>query len=457
MKIHFLGAADGVTGSRHLVESAGSRILLDCGMFQGWKLHRERNWVMPAQLQELDAVVLSHAHLDHSGWLPALVKHGYRGPIHASPATCALARVLLLDSAHLQEEDARRANRYGYSRHEKALPLYTRADAERALSQLVPLEPGLSLSLGPGLGHPRVTLTPVGHLLGACAVTLQEPGKAGMKLVFSGDVGRQNDLLMPAPQAVSEADVMIVESTYGNRNHPELDVGQRLADIVQRTVQRGGSVLLPAFAVGRAQALLLVLQRLKRRGAIPSELPIFLDSPMAVQATALYRQFAKLMRVPAAEMRSLVDGVRLVTTVQQSLRLAASRYPAVIISASGMATGGRVLHHLKAMAPQAKHSVVFAGFQVGGSRGAKLLAGEREVKIHGEMVPVRAEIEQLQGFSGHADRGELLAWLRQLKQPPQQTFVVHGEPDAADTLRASIQNDLGWRVRVPAYNECAEI
>ena len=453
MKIHFLGAADGVTGSRHLVESAGSRILLDCGMFQGWKLHRERNWAMPEPLRELDAVVLSHAHLDHSGWLPALVKHGYRGPIHASPATIALAQVLLLDSAHLQEEDARRANRYGYSKHVKALPLYTRADARRALAQMVALEPGEEVDVA---GH-RLSLSPVGHLLGACAVKLRESGRQGRRLVFSGDLGRQHDLLMPPPVPVRRADVMIVESTYGNRDHPQDDISARLADIVTTTVGRGGSVLMPSFAVGRAQALLLVLQRLKRSGAIPRDLPIFLDSPMAIEATALYRSHAALMRVPAREMRELVDGVRLVTTPQQSMRLTGARYPSVIISASGMATGGRVLHHLKAMAPQARHSIVFAGFQVGGSRGARLVAGEREVKIHGEMVPVRAEVQQLTGFSGHADRGELMAWLGHIKTPPEQTFVVHGEPDAADTLRANIQQHLGWRVRVPAFGECVQL
>jgi metallo-beta-lactamase family protein len=453
MKIHFLGAADGVTGSRHLVESAGSRILLDCGLFQGWKLHRVRNWAMPEALRTVDAVVLSHAHLDHSGWLPALARNGYRGPVHASPATCALLKVLLMDSAHLQEEDARRANRYGYSRHEKALPLYTRADAQRALSLLVPLAPGRTASVA----HHGVTLTPVGHLLGACAVTLQEPGRQGRRLVFSGDVGRQHDLLMPAPEPVTRADLLLVESTYGNRTHPAEDGPARLADVVLRTMQRGGSVLMPAFAVGRAQALLLVLQRLRRKGAIPAELPIFVDSPMAIEATALYRQHARLLRVPAREMRDLADGVRMVATVQQSMRLVGSRFPAIIISASGMATGGRVLHHLKAMAPDPRHTVVLAGFQVGGSRGARLLAGERELKIHGEMVPVRAEVQQLEGFSGHADQVELIDWLRHLRQPPQQTFVVHGEPDASDTLRAHIQTQLGWRVRVPGYGEIVEL
>jgi metallo-beta-lactamase family protein len=451
MKLQFLGAADGVTGSRHLVQTEDRRVLLDCGLFQGWKLHRERNWAFPEALRELDAVVLSHAHLDHSGWLPALVRHGFRGPIHASPATIELAQVLLLDSAHLQEEDARRANRYGYSRHEKALPLYTRADAQRAIEQFVALLPGKALKLG---RRGSVRLSPVGHLLGACAVSLEG---GDTRLLFSGDVGRSQDLLMPPPEPPPAADVLLVESTYGNRLHAPEDSAGLLADIVQRTVQRGGSVLMPAFAVGRAQALLLVLQRLRAAGRIPRELPIFLDSPMAIEATALYRRYGSLLRVAPREVRGLTDGVRIVSTVQQSMRLAASRYPAIIISASGMATGGRVLHHLKAMAPEPRHCVVFAGFQVGGSRGAKLLAGATEVKIHGELVPVRAELRHLDGFSGHADRDELLAWLRQMPTAPRQTFVVHGEPDAADGLRSSLRDQLGWAARVPQHGETVSV
>ena len=450
MRVVFLGAADGVTGSRHLVTTDdGRRLLLDCGLFQGWKLHRERNWAFPAELREVDAVLLSHAHLDHSGWLPALVKHGFRGPIHAHPATCELARVLLLDSAHLQEEDARRANRWGYSRHAKALPLYTRADALRAIDQLVPLAPGRPLRIG----RTRVKLSPVGHLLGACAVALDDGQR---RLLFSGDVGRSADLLMPPPEPPPAADALIVESTYGNRHHTEADPTARLGEIVLRTIERGGTVLMPAFAVGRAQALLLVLQRLKRAGVLPRELPLWLDSPMATEATVLYRRHGELLRLPARELRGLMDGVRVVTTPQQSMRLAAARYPSVILSASGMATGGRVLHHLKALAPDPRHAVVFAGFQVGGSRGARLVAGEREVKIHGEMVPVRAEVQHLEGFSGHADQGELLAWLRRMPAAPAETFVVHGEPDAADTLRATIQQQLGWRARVPQHGEAVE-
>jgi metallo-beta-lactamase family protein len=451
MKIQFLGAADSVTGSRHLVAVGGRKLLLDCGLFQGFKVHRERNWQpVGPELLGADAVLLSHAHLDHSGFLPRLVAQGWRGPVYASPATIALSEVLLLDSAHLQEEDARRANRYGYSKHAKALPLYTRADAQRAISLMRPLPPGRVLRLG----DVTAQMTPVGHLLGACSVHVSHGGRT---LVFSGDVGRSRDLLMPPPQAVTHADVLIVESTYGNRVHPSEDAQERLGAIVRDTVGRGGTVLLPAFAVGRAQALLLVLQRLRRAGAISAKIPLFVDSPMAQEATDLYRRFARLLRVPVAEMRDLCDDVRMVTTAQQSIRLSHTRYPSIVISASGMATGGRVLHHLKAMAPDPRNHVVFPGFQVGGSRGARLVAGATEVKIHGEYVPVRAQVSHLEGFSGHADRDELMGWLRHLQQPPAHTFVVHGEPEAADALRLSIERELGWNVRVPQHGQVDEV
>ncbi len=450
MHLSFHGAVDCVTGSRHLVETGSTRLLLDCGMFQGYKVHRERNWAPPPPaLLGADAVVLSHAHLDHSGWLPALVKHGWRGPVFASPATIALAQVLLLDSAHLQEEDARRANRYGYTRHAKALPLYTKADARRALALMKPLVPGRALAIGDA----RVRLDPVGHLLGACAVGVT--GADGRQLLFSGDLGRDDDLLMPPPAAPQPADVVLVESTYGNREHPRTDVAAELGAIVRDTVARGGSVLLPSFAVGRAQALLLVLQRLRAAGEIPRKLPLFVDSPMAIEATALYRRHGRLLRIKPREIAQLADGVHMVVTPQQSMRLVQHRLPAVIVSASGMATGGRVLHHLKAMAPDPRHHLVFPGFQVGGSRGAHLVAGAREVKIHGAYVPVRARVSQLEGFSGHADAGGIMAWLRQLPRRPEQTFVVHGEPDAADTLRLRIKDELGWPVRVPQHGERA--
>lgn len=448
MDLHFLGAADTVTGSKHLVSIAGQRILLDCGLFQGFKVLRERNWAVPADLdpRSINAVVLSHAHLDHSGWLPRLVKEGFRGPVIASPATRDLAQVLLLDSAHLQEEDARRANRYGYSRHEKALPLYTRADAQKALARITALPFGRTLERD-GV---TITLTPVGHLLGACSVTLSSRHES---LTFSGDVGREHDVLMPAPEPPRRADVLLIESTYGNRAHPQEDAQAVLSRIIRDTASRGGSVLLPAFAVGRAQALLVLLQRMRQAGEIPHGLPIFLDSPMAIQATELYRKHRRLLRIPQAEAAGMGEQVRMVTTAAQSQRLSRQRYPSVIISASGMATGGRVLHHLKAMAPEPRHHIVFAGFQVGGSRGARLVGGATDVKIHGEYVPVRAQVTGLEGISGHADSDELIGWARRFGPAPRECFVVHGEPDAADALRMRLKDELGWHARVPQQGQ----
>jgi metallo-beta-lactamase family protein len=445
MKITFLGAADTVTGSRHLVEIDGQTILLDCGLFQGFKTLRERNWApLPVPASEIDAVVLSHAHLDHSGYLPALVKQGFKGAVHCTQATRDLAEVLLLDSAHLQEEDARRANRKGFSHHAPALPLYTVADAKRAIARLTPLPAGKTVRLGNVLAE----LTPVGHLLGACAVTLRQ---RDVSLVYSGDVGRSNDLLMPAPQRIAHADVLLVESTYGNRLHPPEDVQAALGAIVRATVRRGGSVLLPSFAVGRAQALMLVMQRLKAAGEVPEDLPVFLDSPMATAATVLYQKHRRLLRLSPREANTLCDGVTIVSTPQQSEKVSRARYPSVIISASGMATGGRVLHHLKAMAPHPKHSIVFPGFQVAGTRGAKLVEGATEVKIFGEYVAVKAQVSHLEGFSGHADATELMHWMQGFEQAPRETFVVHGEPAAADALRSRIADELGWRVHVPGH------
>jgi metallo-beta-lactamase family protein len=452
MKLTSFGAADGVTGSKHLVEVGGSRILLDCGLFQGLKLHRERNWQpLPIDLHNIDAVVLSHAHLDHSGWLPVLVKRGYHGPIFTNTATRDLCAVLLADSAHLQEEDARRANRYGSASHSPALPLYTKADAARAVQRISALPSGR----GAEVGRVQIGFTPVGHLLGASAITLTIGRE---RIVYSGDLGRGNDLLLPAPQAVSKADVLLVEATYGNRLHPKEDVQTRLGEIIRRTIARGGSVLLPSFAVGRAQALLLVLQRLRAAGDIPHSLPIYLDSPMAIAATELTLKHRKLLRVSPRELATLKDGVRFVETGAQSQRLSStrSRYPSVIISASGMATGGRVLHHLKSLAPDEKHHLVFPGFQVAGTRGAKIIAGASEVKIFGEMVPIRAEVSHLEGFSGHADADELMAWMQHIERAPRHTFVVHGDLDATDVLRFRIGNELGWRASVPPHAQAVD-
>ena len=449
MKISFLGAADTVTGSRHLVEMGGKRLLIDCGLFQGYKVLRERNWApMGVAPVSLDAVLLSHAHLDHSGYIPAMVRQGFKGQIFSSPATRALCEVLLADSAHLQEEDARRANRSGTTRHAVALPLYTLAHTKKALAHFVGLPRDGRLQLGQN----EIRFTPVGHLLGASAISITAEGRT---LVFSGDVGRHNDLLMPPPQQVDQADVLIIESTYGDRHHPAEDVQQRLAQIIRTTFARGGSVLLPSFAVGRAQALLLVLQRLRETGELAASVPIYLDSPMAVQATDIMLKYRRLLRISAAEATRLTDGVSFISKAADSQRLALSlaKRQAIIISASGMATGGRVLNHIEAMAPHARHHIVFPGFQVGGSRGAKMVQGAREIKLHGHYVPVNAEVSHLEGFSGHADADGLMAWMRGFKKAPEQIFVVHGEPQASDALRSRIQDELGWRACVPQHGQ----
>jgi metallo-beta-lactamase family protein len=453
MEIQFLGAADCVTGSRHLVTSGSHRVLLDCGLFQGWKMLRERNWApLAVPPHEIDAVILSHAHLDHSGWLPALVQQGFRGRIWCSAATRDLAEVLLLDAAKLQEEDARRANKGGWSRHDPARPLYTTKDARRAIERLRPVATGKPFDPLPGL---RAELTPVGHLLGACAVTLRDADHA---LVFSGDVGRTDDLMMPAPLPMTAPlgtapDLLVVESTYGNRLHPADGTAARLGEIIRQTVRRNGKVLIPTFAVGRAQALMLVLHRLRDEGAIPDDLPVFLDSPMAQEATAIYTAHRDLLRLSKAEARGFSEGVKPVHKPQDSARLSRLRGPAVILSSSGMATGGRVLGHLAALAPDPRNAVVFPGFQVPGSRGARLVGGATEIKVMGRYVAVKAQVQHLEGFSGHADADGLIAWMRQMPTAPKQVLVVHGEPEASDALRIRIEDQLGWPARVPQAGE----
>jgi len=452
VKLTFLGAADTVTGSRFLLETGEAKLLVDCGLFQGFKKLRERNWsAFLAAPASIDAVVLTHAHLDHSGWLPALVREGFRGPIHATEGTRELAEILLRDSARLQEEEAEFANRHGFSKHSPALPLYGIADAERALARFRVERFGSPFELDGGIG---TRFVPAGHLLGAASAVLQRDGRT---LVFSGDLGRDDDFVMRAPQVPEFADTLVIESTYGDRRHASIDDAlAQLAGVIRDTAARGGTVLIPSFAVGRAQSLLVALHRLRETGAIPA-LPVYLDSPMAIDATRLYRRFNGDHRLDDAECEAIYRGARFVNTPEESKRLAQVRVPSILISASGMATGGRVLHHLKRLLPDPANHVVFAGFQAGGTRGAHLVGGAREVKIHGEWHPVNASVTQLDGFSAHADADELLDWMRRLHRPPQQVYVVHGEPDAADRLRHRIVEELGWRARVPEHGETVDV
>jgi len=451
VKLTFAGAADTVTGSRFLLDAGDSQVLVDCGLFQGFKKLRERNWhPFPMPLRQIEEVVLTHAHLDHSGWLPVLARSGFRGRVRATRGTAELCAILLRDSARLQEEEAEYANRHGYSKHAPAEPLYTVRDAELALSLIEPVSFNQPFDLPGGL---RGELLPAGHLLGASIVTIR---KGRRSLVFSGDLGRSDDLLMRPPRTVDGADALVIESTYGDRQHVDEDSEALLAGVIRDTAARGGTVLIPSFAVGRAQLLMYAIWRLKQRGEIP-DLPVFLDSPMAIDATKLYRRFRHYHRLSADETAGMCQVAKLANTPEQSKAIAGLHMPSVIISASGMATGGRVLHHLKRLAPDPENHIVFAGFQAGGTRGARIVAGEREVKIHGEWYPVRASVTQLEGFSAHADADELIAWMAAIKRPPSEVWIVHGEPQAADALRVRIKETFGWSARVPEHLETVEV
>jgi metallo-beta-lactamase family protein len=445
MQIQFLGAVGTVTGSKYLVRHRGGSLLVDCGLFQGYKQLRLRNWApLPFHPGELGAVVLTHAHIDHSGWLPLLVKQGFRGPVYCHPATADLCRVLLTDAGGLQEEQAAFANRHGLSKHVPALPLYTRADAERCLEQLEPVGWHRDWQPLPGLG---AQLAPVGHMLGASTVRLDDGRRS---LLFSGDVGRANDLLLPAPPPPPECDYLVVESTYGDRLHAEVDVLQQLADVINRTAARGGTLVIPAFAVGRAQQLLHAIHLLKQRGSI-HHLPVYLNSPMAAEALHLYQRHAALLRLAPDESRALQHAATVVRTPAESRELNARRGPMILIAGSGMATGGRVVHHLEAFAPHHRNTILLAGFQAGGTRGAALAAGAQTIRIHRQDIPVRAEVAQIDSLSGHADAAELQAWLAGLPRPPRRTFVTHGEPAAADAMRIRLERNLHWDTCVPEH------
>ena len=446
MKLTFFGAAGTVTGSRYLLEHNDTRVLVDCGLFQGRKEDRLRNWEDPPfDPRSIDAVVLTHAHIDHTGYLPVLTKHRYHGPIHCTQATLELCRILLPDSGYLQEEEARYLNKHKMSRHSPALPLYTQADAEACLKYFRPL--GFESTLK--IGDMTFSFTRAGHILGSACIHVSFDDRT---LVFSGDVGRPNGPVMRPPVPIEKADYLVLESTYGNRLHSQEDPSDELAEVIRRAAARSGIVVIPSFAVGRTQAILHLLSELIDAKQIP-RVPIYLNSPMAINATEIYCMHAGEHRLSETECRKMFDVAEMVRSAEASRSLNSKDGPAVIISASGMATGGRVVHHLKAMLPDSNNTVLFAGFQAPGTRGAALMGGADEVKIHGQLIPVHAEVVSLDGLSAHADHAEILDWLKSVNEPPQQTFITHGEPAPAQAMSEHLKEALGWKSTIPAYGE----
>ena len=466
--IQFLGAAGTVTGSKHLISTflgaGGSayQALVDCGLFQGQKEWRERNWSnLPVPAASIDAIILTHAHLDHCGWIPRLVKQGFRGPIFATPATIDLCNIVLPDSGHLQEEDAEFHNQRKSSKHEPALPLYTLEEAQQCLQQFVAVPFGESKQLCSGLSFRFVRSA---HILGAsmAEITLQQNG-GSRRLLFTGDLGRvQDEEIAPGkvvhhtPQEGENADLLIMESTYGNRLHPTVDPRPELARVIRETVQRGGSIVVPAFAVERTQKFLFMLKDLMEEGQIP-RLPVYADSPMAIQAVKVYLQhseeYSELARLLIGKYGSPLQwpGFQFCATAAESKKINDTKFPCIIVSSNGMCMGGRIQHHLLQRLPDPRTLILFIGFQAPGTRGAQIKDGEKQVKIFGQIVPVRAQVASLEQFSDHADTPEMLKWLRTFAHPPQTVWLVHGEPASAQALREAVGSALHWKVEIGQY------
>jgi len=460
--LQFLGATGTVTGSKYVIDVHGSRMIVDCGLFQGAKELRLRNWEsLPINPASINWALLTHAHIDHSGYLPRLVKDGFRGPVYTTPATADLLKIMLPDSGRLQEEDADYANRKGFSKHQPALPLYTEQDANAAVRQVHKVPYNELVQLNKFI---TARFIPAGHILGSSFIEVQisEAQKPPVKVVFSGDLGRYDEPILNDPSPETEADYLLVESTYGNRLHDHTSPKERLAQIVNETAERGGKIVIPAFAVGRTQLLVYYLRELEDEGRIPV-LPVAVDSPMGAEATRLYNRHREEHDI---DMQRLQDVHRnplatrnfsLVQGRSGSRALNDLRGPGIIISASGMATGGRVLHHLAQWLPDPASTVIFAGYQAAGTRGRRLEDGERQIRIHGQTVQVLAHVESISSLSAHADAGEIMRWLGEFKRPPRKTFIVHGEADSAAALRDRIAKELGWDVVLPKYKETVEL
>jgi metallo-beta-lactamase family protein len=451
IKLHFLGAAGTVTGSRYLLQTNKLSILVDCGLFQGYKQLRLRNWDEPPfNPSDIDCILLTHAHLDHSGYLPLIVKKGFKGKIYCTKATHQLCKLLLKDSARLLEEEAKYLNRHHLSKHARALPLYDSDDVNKALKQFSEVADHHDFKLDE---HISAKWIPNGHILGSCSIVCNLDGT---RILFSGDLGRPHDILMKPPEIPERPDFLIIESTYGNRIHESTDPALQLRDIIKATIHQGGSLLIPSFAVGRAQTLLYLLYQLQKSGQIP-ELPIYLDSPMSERATEIYHHFPDKLRLDEHDVNGIIAMTSDVRTPEESKRLNSNPRPKIIISASGMATGGRVLHHIKKMAPDEKNAIVFCGHQAGGTRGETMVNGAATVRIHGQDITIRAKIVKIDGLSAHADCNEIINWLHHFKPAPSRTFITHGEPAAADGLRLKIERELKWSCEVPEHLGCYEI
>lgn len=446
MKLVYLGGCETVTGSKFLIETQTTRVLVDCGLYQGYKWLRRRNWqpLLLVDVQKLDAILLTHAHIDHSGYIPVLYKQGYRGPVITHNATKELCTILLADSGHLQEEDARFYSKHRLSRHEIPEPLYDRFTAEQSM--------GLFESVGYeehfSVGDIKVYLQNAGHILGAASIIIEAEGKT---VGFSGDVGRPDDVIMRPPQLLPELDLLLLESTYGNRRHDKTDPFQQLCDVVNETAKAGGTLLIPCFAVGRAQTLQYMLASLVEAGRIP-RLPIYLDSPMAIDVSDIYRRYSNEHRLTDAQCYSMCNAVIFTRSVEESKALAEVRFPHIIIAGSGMVTGGRILHHLKQRLPDHRTTVLLTGYQAGGTRGAKMLEGADVVRIHGEWVTNRAQIKVMHGLSGHGDFIDLERWLEQSTLRKHMPIkLVHGDPDALEGMRDHLRCTTSFDVEIAAY------
>ncbi|MBN1684257.1 MAG: MBL fold metallo-hydrolase [Gammaproteobacteria bacterium] len=451
MKLTFLGATHTVTGSKYLLEINDKKILVDCGLFQGHKELRLKNWLdFPVDPASIDVVLLTHAHLDHSGYLPLLVKKGFKGHIYCSSATEDLCAILLPDSGYLQEEQAEHANKYGYSKHHPALPLYTKDDALEAMKYFCSVAFGYEFELDETT---TFQFNRVGHILGASCVLIKHHNRS---ILFSGDLGRPNDPIVHDPVIMQGADYLVVESTYGDRLHEKIDLMDQIETIINRTVKRGGTIVVPSFAVGRAQILMYYIYQLKKAKRIP-DIPVFLDSPMAISATKIYQRHAGDHKISAKLCDLICHTAHYVTTQDESKTLDQRSDSMIIISASGMATGGRVLYHIKKFGPDPKNTILFAGYQAGGTRGDKLVRGLGEVKMHGEIIPIHAEIENLHNISAHADYKETLAWLSHFTHQPQKVFITHGEIEAAKSLKQKIEKRFGWACIIPRYLQSEQL